>query len=194
MDVALGSMGKTFNEAVRKQFAARIAMVAPQFRPSKAPTAYAWPGERAYVWNARPGVKCWISLVTSPKGYNEFFLEVGWSTLGRYPELAFRPTLAGMEDALSYPEFMCRLSSLGDTPGAWKYEPPGFEQASEAERFMVEVQAALATMTPSEADEAARPLVEDATNALVHIGIPFLERSAISLSGGSLAGDAGDTA
>jgi hypothetical protein len=173
-------MGKTFNESVRKQFASAIATVAPQFKPMRAPAEYAWAGERAFVWDAKRGIRCWVSLVTSPKGYNEFFVEIGWSTLGRYPELLSRPTLAGMEsatDVLKYSEMMCRLSSVGDTPGSWRYLPAGFDQAALEDQLRLEVEAALVQLEAAEAQVVVKPLVDQSINSLLRFGIPFLERS-----------------
>jgi hypothetical protein len=177
-------MSKTFNAAVRSQFAANMAAVAPQFRPAKVPSAHAWPGEKAFAWTPREGIRCWVCLIASHKGYNEFFVEVGWSARGRYPELDSRPTFAGMQTAtrvLDHIELMCRLSSLGDTPGAWKYRPDAIADAPYAEQFMLEAQASLAQLGTEEAELAAKPLVEEAIAALVHFGLPFLERNAAQL-------------
>lgn len=179
-------MSKTFNTAVRNQFAAGMVRSLPQYLSAKVPTEHAWPGERAFVWTPHEGIKCWICLITSHKGYNEFFVEVGWSALGRYPELNSRPTFAGMEPAervLEHAELMCGLSSLGASPGAWVYRPKEISEAPQAEQFMLEVKAALAALNTQEAEAAAKPLVEDAIAAIVRFAVPFLERNAALLVG-----------
>jgi hypothetical protein len=178
-------MGKFFNAAVRKQFAAAIAVAAPQFAPAKASSRHAWPGECAFSWTPQAGIKCWLSLVTNHKGNNEFFLECGWSIQDRYPELTSRPSLAGMEAADNverFPEFMCRLSSLGSTPGAWRYRPKEIDDLPEAERLLPEVHALMAPLSPEQAEEIARPLVADAVEAFKKLGVPFLTRCANKLA------------
>jgi hypothetical protein len=110
---------KEYGKALREQFAARMKQQLPQFQPvtvkHPSSTKYAWwTGERVFRWIAKDSVHCFIILVPTPKGADEFTVEVGWSTLGRYPELTQRPgdvpTLEREE--FGKPEFTCRLSWL----------------------------------------------------------------------------------
>jgi hypothetical protein len=81
----------------------------------------------------------WVFLIPSVKGYNRFTVELGWSTLGRYPELSARPAPAwpGTDRAeFDLPEYVCRLVSLyARADPWWSYEPPPGEPVPYLEAF-----------------------------------------------------------
>lgn len=171
-------MSKEFNKAVRSQFDAALVARAPQFVAAKPVREFAWPGERSYAWHASQNHWCWVSLIPSTKGYNEFFIELGWSSLGRNPQLCSRPCIAGTEKAskvFHLPEFMCNLASVAATPAYWSAPAQIPVGVSEAERMYAESLAAVAKLAKEEAVVAALPLVAEAVEAFVRLGVPFLQ-------------------
>jgi hypothetical protein len=170
-------LSKEFNAAVREQFNAALTERAPQFEPAKADARFSWPGERAYVWRANEALWCWVSLIPSAKGYNEFSLELGWSDQARFPALQSRPSIAANATAprdLDASEFMCNLSSISDGPAFWQAHPNIEDGASESERFSAQSAATLAVLSKEEAASIVRPLVRAAVDDLVKFGLPYL--------------------
>ena len=149
-------MSRAFNKAVVARFEAGMTRF-PQWRATKPPTQHSWPGERAYRYDHSP-VALWLSLVLSPKGYNEFTIECGWSRFGRYPELSYRPNIAVFTEAEldRHPEAFFRLPGLDAQRREWwsiaGSDPLSFETAARS----------CAVLSPQEADVLAEPLVSDA--------------------------------
>jgi len=150
-------------------------MHAPHFAPGKVVPQFAWPGERAFSWAPSATKRCWVSVIPSSKGYNEFSIEIGWSSFGRYPELQSRPSIAATEqasDVFHLPEFMCNLASVGKAPAFWRVAPTLNSPA--ADPLLAEAQAVLARYSKQEAVVTATPLVTSAMQALLQYGLPFL--------------------
>jgi hypothetical protein len=167
-------MSKDFSAAVRRSFVAEMKRRAPHFHPEKVPTAFAWPGsgERAFLW--QPSSTCYlISVVPNPKGYDSFFVEVGWSRLGRFPAIESRPSIPGhikVTNEASTPEFICNLSSISSAPGFWEVARSNPNQAT-----MTEYLASLVPMSKTQAESAAAQLVASAMMPITSEAIPFFE-------------------
>jgi hypothetical protein len=71
---------------IRKQFAARLKQVLPGFRATK--NEHVPPGDRLFEWKAAPGLSIFLALQPA-SDYDEFTMEVSWSTDGEYPILEF---------------------------------------------------------------------------------------------------------
>ena len=149
-------MSRAFNRAVVARFEAGMTRL-PQWRPAKPPKQHSWPGERAYRSDRSP-VALWLSLVLSPKGYNEFTIECGWSRLSRYPELSCRPSIDVFSDAEveRHQEAFFRLPLVDAQRREW-WSIAGSDSLS-----LGGAARACAVLSPQEADELAEPLVSDA--------------------------------
>ena len=84
-------MRKELSKAVRTEFTAAMARRLPQFVPVTIKSRYAWPGSRIFRWVSDPSLHFFVELFFDPKGDDSFGVEVGWSRLGRYPEVPMRP-------------------------------------------------------------------------------------------------------
>ena len=188
-------MGREFNKAVRERFAAGFEAIAPDYaRQPAGPSPYAWAGETAWSCAPEPGVLLWVMLVPSPKGYNEFGVELGWSRLGRYPRLSMRPSapLPGPDRReWAGVEYLCRLDKVAPgVPQWWRAGgetgtadgastdagrvSPTEETPEPPQSIRTGVEAALAKLTREQAMRAAAPLVDEALAALRTHGLPYL--------------------
>lgn len=169
-------MSKAFNEVVRREFHRRMSDRLPRFVASKSAKGFSIPGERAYAWSIDASTRARVLLVPSVKGYNQFTIEIGWSRLGRYPELTARPCFdvpspGHPEFALT--EYVCRLSCL------WSRIDPWFKHVSPAAPDPLEdVNDSLRLLTKEEAEAACPPLVDDAMSKLLEHGLTYLEEFA----------------
>lgn len=167
-------MSREFNAAVRRRFAEAMPDAAPAFSAAlKGPKPWACPGEAAYSWAVDTGRRAWIIVVPSLKGYNEFTVELGWSRLGRYPELGMRPSHqrpSGERSEWALEEYLCRLDALAPSVPEWWRVAPGGDPAD----LLAEARAMTATLTRAEAEDAAAPLVAGALAALRAHGVPYL--------------------
>jgi hypothetical protein len=67
---------------LRKQFAARLKQALPGFRATK--NQHVCPGDRLFEWITAPGRSIFLALQPA-SDYDEFTIEVSWSTDGEYP-------------------------------------------------------------------------------------------------------------
>ena len=180
-------MRKEYGKALRDIFAERMQRDHPEWTPVAAPKPWYWSGERVYVQQRGP---MWLVLVLQPnlKDYESFHIEVGWSRLGRVPELSMRPSFAtpGTPEALACEEYVCRLSEL--VPAAatdrelwdgWVVEP--FVTAESVEESVAVMAARLEKIGAAEARARVAPHLEDAFGALVAFGIPYLEEAVVGM-------------
>jgi hypothetical protein len=153
-------MSRAFNDAVRRAFEIGMKRF-PTFNAVKPPREHAWPGERSYRRDA-PSLSLWLSLVLSPKGYNEFTLECGWSRLFRYPELAMRPNVTAFDESefRQLQEGFFRLRS--HITGRWQWWSPGAGDELSIEAIRL----ACAPLNPCDPAQMAAPLVADAINCI----------------------------
>lgn len=99
-------------------FAENMQKALPTFRPFKAKSSYVWPGE--LIWQDGETIAdTSLFIIVSPesKGRDQFTVELGWSKLRRFPELAQRPSLVSQVDfehCHDHREATLRLSSLTD--------------------------------------------------------------------------------
>jgi len=185
-------MGKAFNQAVRACFARSIAERLPRFEPwrGKSPTLFS--GERVWRWVPLEPLHCFVLLVTSPKGYNEFTVELGWSRLARFPELSMRPSpeRPGRGEAeREREEYICRLPELAWGEDRWwrvgeeRASPVEADAAAEGARpeaiaadLLAQAISQTRALSADEARRVAAPLVAEAIAQLATVGVPYLER------------------
>ncbi len=166
-------MRKEYGRALRKLFAERMKQALPDYPPQKVSTIHFIPGDRAFCRGGPGDLRRWIVLSPSPKGLDQFTVMLGWSRLGRYPELSMvpcaeRPSPDRAE--FNSDEYLTRLPWLWTDVDRWwvvrEFEAPTTPEAL------------LASMAPVPADEAlaaVAPQVDDAMERLLEYGAPYLE-------------------
>ena len=168
-------MRKELSKAVRTEFTAAIARRLPQFVPVTIKSRYAWPGSRIFRWVSDPSLHFFVELFFDPKGDDSFGVEVGWSRLGRFPEIPARP--GGRED-LAKAEHWVRLSLLySNVGGMWSLEEPESAPGALGQRSGISA-ARVAGLPPIPVEQAlARvgPRVADAVEQLVNHALPYLQ-------------------
>ncbi len=166
-------MKKEYGKALRQLFAKRMKAELPGFRETRVKTIYLFPGERAYLWAVNERLYCWIVLSPSPKDYDEFTLLVGWSKLGRYPELSCIPCMQSPtadHAEFEQDEYLIRLPQLWTDKDKW-WVVKAFKLARSTDEL-------LAQMAPVPADEAIRqvaPKLDDALEKLKSQGLSYLQ-------------------
>jgi len=161
-----GIMSRAFNETVIALFSEGMHRF-PSLRAAEAPPGRAFPGgERTYRWDGAGG-SAWLALILSSKERAEFNVEVGWSCLGRYPELFARPNHSKLAEVCfdTHPEGFVRLRPQGSPKALWwrvSNRPHGLFE------FIPE-------MDDAQCCRLAPPLVADALEQVETVGIPFLE-------------------
>ena len=166
-------MRKEYGKALRSLFTARMKAELPRFEETRVSSMYFWPGHRAFRWKASEQIHCWIVLSPSPKDLDEFTLLIGWSTLGRYPELSMVPCAelpSDSRDEFRFDEYLTRLPFLwSDRDTWWKVPTPGRPGS------MAALQARPEPVPADKAREAVAHLVDDAIERLKAHAIPYLE-------------------
>ncbi len=111
------------------------------------------------------------------KGYESFTVEIGWSKLGRFPELGMRPSMqppSADHAEFAQPEYVCRLGK--DLLGAdywWEVEP--FERGLTPEQCLAILQKRLDPIPADQAASRVKPHVVDAIRCLETLGLPYLQ-------------------
>jgi len=170
-------MRKECGKALRELFTAEMKTVLPQFLPVKVSSKYIFPGERAFRWIPVEPVHLWILLVPHHKGGEEFTVEIGWSKLGRFPELSMRPSLPGpseRRDEFALDEYVCRLGMLISGRDYW-WEVEHFEFPDSEEAWMAYLQSKVNPLSTQEAIQIVRPRVQDAVEKLRLHAVPYFE-------------------
>ncbi|MET0065219.1 MAG: hypothetical protein ABW076_02640 [Candidatus Thiodiazotropha sp.] len=165
-------MKKEYGKALRQLFAKRMQDEWPLFRETKVKTIYLFPGERAFLWVVSEQLYCWVVLSPSPKDYDQFTLLIGWSMLGRYPELNAIPSTrfpSADHEEFTEQEYLIRLPMLWTDKDPWwvvrKFKPARNNQ---------DLLAQVAPIAPQQAIAQVMPRVDEALEKLRSHGIPYL--------------------
>lgn len=153
-------MSREFNRYIQAQFAARLPALS--LRPDKPVGPLAWAGERCFR-SAGDGTVCWICIIPSQKGYNEFNIELAWSHRGTYPVSGFsrpHPRAVAPDCFSSMEEGWVRIGNLCD--------PPRLSWAVSSTSDMLE------SLTVERAQLLGEPLVEHAMASITSIGMPLM--------------------
>ncbi len=166
-------MRKEYGTAVRALFADALVAACPDFAPVKMVVALAaYPGERPFRWTISTTTHAWIVLVPDLKREG-FTVEIGWSRLGRFPQLTARPSSARPHDAGPCAEYLGRLGEVaGGSDRWWILEDLPLD--ANAEQMMAHLIAMTTPIPPDVARARAAPLVGEAVAEIVRSGIPFL--------------------
>ena len=166
-------MRKEYGAALRDIFTTLLTKACGEFVPVKkhAPLA-GYPGERAYCWRVSEVLFNWVVLVPD-KDREVFFVELGWSRRGRFPQLTMRPSALRPGEAAGQDEFLCRLGELSrDNDEGWAIE--SLRADATQEDMMAYLVAQTTPVTPEVARGRVTPLVEQAVSELQRFGLPFL--------------------
>lgn len=101
-------MRKEYGQALKTVFEKAMVQHLPDFVPTKDRSGYVFPGERTFRKRIEGVVDLWVVLSPNQK-LDEFSVELGWSRLARFPELAIRPAHRRPYEAFHETEYMCRL-------------------------------------------------------------------------------------
>jgi hypothetical protein len=173
-------MRKELSKAVRAEFTAAMGRRLPQFVPVKIDSRYAWPNSRVFRWAYDDVMHFFVEMFFDPKGDDAFTVEVGWSRLGRYPEVSVRPGFRTGEE-FAKAEYWCRLSHLySATGGFWSLEEPDAAPGASGQGSgrSPAIGAGLPQIGVEEALTRVAPRVEDAVDKLVVHALPYLDEVA----------------
>jgi hypothetical protein len=179
-------MRKQYRQAIEKVFSSELLKVDPQFEKLAVKALCKYDGETAFAKKTEKAT-LFISLIPDPKGGEEFSVEIGWSTLHRFPELSMRPNVISATDRTEYnkAEGMLRLTSFSRKPSfGWKFS--GVVSQFESKYFSIpdvmkstpkEVieQDLKRIPTQNEAIETIKNAVDEAMAELKENGFRYLE-------------------
>jgi len=170
-------MRKEYGKPLRALFTAEMQSRLPQFAATTVKSQYIFPGERAFCWIPRDPIRCWVVVQPNLKGHESFTVEIGWSTMARFPELGMRPSFQSPSDdhaEFAQPEYMCRLGKDRVGDDHW-WEVEAFRCGlTEAECLQI-LQEQVKPIPADVAVELVRPHVLNAVETLVRLGVPYLE-------------------
>lgn len=170
-------MRKEYGKALRKLFSSEMKRRLPQFVPVKVSSIYILPGERAFCWTPAEPVHLWILLCPDQKDREAFTVELGWSKLGRFPELSMRPSFeapSSGRDEFTLDEYVCRLGMLVSGLDYW-WELESLDKLDSQDAYMAYLQAKVSPVSPEEATRIVQPHVEDAVEKLCLYAVPYLK-------------------
>jgi hypothetical protein len=173
-------MRKEYASALREQFTHELSKMCPELMLAKKySAAVRFPGERAYCSKVSESVLQWVVLVPDGKR-DAFFIEVGWSKRGRFPQLTMRPSWVRPAECGSQEEYLCRLRELSAaSDSVWIVED--LPLASNPQAWMDYLTAQSRPISDEVAATRVRPHVKAAPRELAEFGLPFLRRHAASL-------------
>ena len=171
-------MRKELGKALRETFSKSLRERLPRFREAAIKSMYLGPGERVFEWRHSDAIRLFVILVPHQKGAEAFTVELGWSTLGRFPELGVRPSMHRPRHGadLQEPEYVCRLGELargGDY--WWAIRDSTLPPPISVEDTLASLKRGLEPMAPEQARELVLPVVTDALESLQGHGMPYLE-------------------
>ena len=164
-------MRKEYGKALRMLFEQHMKRSLPDYVPVKISSIYFTPGDRAFEKKAGNGTSLWISLSINPK-YESFNIEIGWSKLGRWPELSMRPSSIRPNGSSEFAkeEYITRLSFLWTIDDYW-FEIEPFDPNLDLEGIIEK-------MKPIKGDKAMKqvtPLVEECFDKISKFAISYFE-------------------
>jgi hypothetical protein len=175
-------MRKEYGNALRRMFTERMRSQLPDWRAVPPPKPWYWPGERLFVNDRHAPV--WLVVVLQPDlgDHDAFNIEIGWSALGRVPELGMRPCPDDPHgvDPAAWDEYLCRLSSLLPTErrlygwvDGWVVDERTF--SADPAATMAALVERQTRISAEQARAKLAPFVDDAWSALRDRGLPFLD-------------------
>lgn len=173
-------MRKEYRKILRREFKRQLKEIAPEFEEDKTGSTYVFPGETVFRWTISTAVSCFIILLPSRKGHNEFTIEVGWSKRGRFPELFIRPSpeLPNEEQKeFALDEYILRMGDLSaDMKDLW-WKVGHEDDLDILNLDLMEYVSELKKPVPEEvAEDRIKPKLDEAMEMLKTFGLPYLKR------------------
>ncbi|MES9859773.1 MAG: hypothetical protein ABW157_18280 [Candidatus Thiodiazotropha sp. LLP2] len=164
-------MRKEYGKALRSLFGQKILKTLPEFSPVKVSGIYFIPGNRAFEKKLTNGESHWINLNIDPK-FERFTVEIGWSALGRWPELSMCPSPIRPDHNIEFAEqeYITRLPFLWTTDDYW-FEIEAFNPNGDLESLMRQ----MAPIDSDKANERVEPIVEECVATIVEYANPYFE-------------------
>ena len=114
-------MNPSNKKHLRKFFLHGLQEIDSGFVEEKLRSPYVHPGEVVYVNRSAEPLWMLIVLVADRHGRERFTVEIGWSKLGRFPNLSMRPSPDQPDGGAEYSfdEYMCRLGRISEGQDKW---------------------------------------------------------------------------
>lgn len=170
-------MRKELSKALKEAFTQAMAAELPRFRETPIRSMYLNPGERVFSWEAAGAANLFVILVPHPKGPDQFTIELGWSVLGRFPELSMRPSLRLPKrgEEFQESEYVCRLGEVAGGSDRWWSLAKAPVPAPTVAGALAALRERIAPLPAAEARALVQPAVADAVALLERNGVPYLE-------------------
>ncbi len=175
IDIEGEAMRKELRKVLVRMFTEELSRHDNTFVAANIRSKYLTPGEKVYEKAIPTSAKRLFIVLIADNQRDAFMVEIGWSTLGRFPELPMRPSgwpMTGREE-FKKPEFMCRVASLFDPAHNFWYIRPALNPFKDD--FLEYVKEQTKTIPPDTAAALVKPAVLDAIDKLVKFGFPYLD-------------------
>jgi hypothetical protein len=173
-------MRKEFRRLLKKEFTERLQNLDSGFTLSKGESPYVFPRDVVFSRVIQPpGISLFVILLIDDRR-ESFALEIGWSTMGRFPELSPRPAGRPTPNRSEFarPEFICRLGDVSsDATKEWLILPDLNSQSD----FLSFVKETTESISPEKAIHLVKPQVQAAIEQLGRHGLPYLHEYLKSL-------------
>jgi hypothetical protein len=164
---------KEYGAALREVFTQIFTSACPFFALVKKHSALAgFQGERAYRCAVTDSRHLWAVLVPDQKR-EAFTIELGWSRMGRFPQLTMRPSLARPEEIGLQHEYLCRLGELSRGEDWW-WAIEELPLCASQDQIMAYIIAQTIPISPEVARSRVIPHVKEAVKEFELFGLPFL--------------------
>jgi hypothetical protein len=164
-------MRKQYLKVLKDYFKQEINSNFPQFKETKYKSIYLFSSEITYTWQVNESLNCFIILIPGLKGGDEFFIEIGWSTQGHFPQLE-RPSGSPTQEREEFnkEEFICRLDNLWSSHSfGWKFYE--LEDINDVANLIEKSQTLISIQ---EAKNIVIPKIDEAISKLKEFGLPYL--------------------
>ncbi len=174
-------MRKEFKKALIHTFADELRKCDNGFAVATIRSIYVGPGETIYEKIVNTTTRVFVILIPDSKR-EAFMLEIGWSKLGRFPELPMRPSGRPTPDRLEFErtEFVCRIEKLYDPTFSYWYIQPTINPFEDT--AVDSAKSSAQPLTPDSVEKLVRPTVLAAIEKLVKFGFPYLNEYIIATS------------
>lgn len=164
-------MKKEYKKALKESMSSMLKNEDLGFLEYKEKSQYLIPGDIAFVKPISSELLLLLILIPHRSGAEQFSIEIGWSKMGRFPHLGFRPSGHPKEDQSEFSEneFVCRLSELWGEPNKWWT----IEDIPTSPKSIRE---SLKKIEKSDAMVRVEPMVEDAIMHVRKYGLPYFDR------------------
>lgn len=162
-------MKKIYLKELRRYFEQRLAQTTQGFEPTKLDRSHLLHGSLCYAKRLGEADIVYVCVRPSPKGEDEFDIELGWSREGRIPE-TFKRSAELYAFTVPAPEQRLWLNPWPES-GMWEFEQPrlpGFTPLPH--------QLTGEPLTAEIARSVVESVTENAVQMLISVGLPILEQ------------------